>query len=153
MKSKRSIRLFFSFVIMMAVLLFLIGYACGRQAAMRILPKQEQLETEAQKEKQAAKDNDMGFTGDESGKTDGQDKQETEDLSQTMSDASVSAAFYLKNTGEYLTVFDASTGEIYFETDLRKEQLPENWQKECDEEGIPFSSLEDLYHFLENYSS
>ena len=60
--------------------------------------------------------------------------------------------YYIKPAGEYLAVYHTDTDTMYFETDLKLSDLPEDVQTEA-ESGISFSSLEDLYSFLENYSS
>lgn len=60
--------------------------------------------------------------------------------------------FYLKQSGDYLTVYVSATDEVYFETDIPASDLPAELQDEV-REGIDFYDLEDLYNFLESYSS
>lgn len=60
--------------------------------------------------------------------------------------------YYLKESGEYLTVFHSDTDAAYFETDLKLSDLPEDVRADA-REGIPFDNLEELYDFLESYSS
>lgn len=60
--------------------------------------------------------------------------------------------FYLKQSGDYLTVYVSATDEVYFETDIPVADLPAELQDEV-KEGIDFYDLEDLYSFLESYSS
>ena len=60
--------------------------------------------------------------------------------------------FYLKQSGDYLTVYVSATDEVYFETDIPVADLPAELQDEV-KEGIDFYDLEDLYNFLESYSS
>ena len=60
--------------------------------------------------------------------------------------------YYLKVSEEYLTVYYSETDQVYFETGLKLSDLPSDLQKEA-KTGISFSNLEELYSFLENYSS
>lgn len=60
--------------------------------------------------------------------------------------------FYLKQDGDYVTVFVAATDEIYFETDILVEEMPIELQEELKYQ-IDFYDLESVYTFLENYSS
>ncbi len=60
--------------------------------------------------------------------------------------------FYLKKTGEYISVYVSATDEVYFETDIAILDLPVQLQEEM-EEGMDFYNLESVYMFLENYSS
>ncbi len=60
--------------------------------------------------------------------------------------------YYVKVTGEYLSVYFSDTDRLYFETGLKLTDLPEYLRKDA-LEGISFSSLENVYSFLENYSS
>ena len=60
--------------------------------------------------------------------------------------------YYLKASGEYLSVYFADTDRLYFETSLKVSDLPEKLRKNAIH-GIRFTSLENLYSFLENYSS
>lgn len=60
--------------------------------------------------------------------------------------------YYLKASGEYLSVYFSDTDRLYFETSLKVSDLPEKLRKNAIN-GIKFTSLENLYSFLENYSS
>ena len=60
--------------------------------------------------------------------------------------------YYLKMSEEYLTVYYTETDLVYFETGLKLSDLPSDLQEEA-KTGISFSNLEELYSFLENYSS
>ncbi len=60
--------------------------------------------------------------------------------------------YYVKVSGEYLSVYFSDTDRLYFETSLKVSDLPEYLRKDA-VNGISFSSLENLYSFLENYSS
>ena len=52
----------------------------------------------------------------------------------------------------YLTVYLADTQTRYMYTDIRYERLPEELQEKISR-GMKFETLEELYDFLENYSS
>ena len=161
MNSKRSIRLFLFVVVVGVAAMFFAGYACGSHRMARSLTEQEAQYTKNETDKQKSTE-DVGYVS-EGGTWDTLNPDGTSaaangtntknSLSQKYADASGQASFYLKDTGEYLTVYDAVTDKIYFETDLKAENLPEELRKMAEEEGIPFSDLEELYHFLENYSS
>lgn len=60
--------------------------------------------------------------------------------------------YYVKVSGEYLSVYFSDTDRLYFETSLKVSNLPEYLRRDA-LAGIPFTSLENLYSFLENYSS
>lgn len=161
MNSKRSIRLFLFVVVVVASVMFFAGYACGSYRVARGFAEQETQGTENKTDKQKSAE-DVGQAS-EDGVSDALNPDETSatvngtntenELSQKRADTSGQTAFYLKDTGEYLTVYDAVTDKLYFETDLKAETLPEELRKMAEGEGIPFSDLEELYHFLENYSS
>lgn len=161
MNSKRSIRLFLFVAVVVAVAMFFAGFACGSYRMAHGFTEQEAHSTENKKDKQKSTE-DGGQTSEDrtqdartpDGTSAAANGTNTENaLSQKYADASGQASFYLKDTGEYLTVYDAVTDKIYFETDLKAENLPEELRKMAEEEGIHFSDLEELYHFLENYSS
>lgn len=160
MNSKRSIRLFLFVAVVGVAAMFFAGYACGSYRMARSLTEQEAQYTKNETDKQKSTE-DVGYVS-EGGTWDTLNPDGTSaangtntknSLSQKYADASGQASFYLKDTGKYLTVYDAVTDKIYFETDLKAENLPEELRKMAEEEGIPFSDLEELYHFLENYSS
>ena len=161
MNSKRSIRLFLFVAVVGVAAMFFAGYACGSYRMARSLTEQDAQYTKNETDKQKSTE-DVGYVS-EGGTWDTLNPDGTSaaangtntknSLSQKYADASGQASFYLKDTGEYLTVYDAVTDKIYFETDLKAENLPEELRKMAEEEGITFSDLEELYHFLENYSS
>ena len=66
--------------------------------------------------------------------------------------SSTEEKYYVKVSGEYLSVYFSDTDRLYFETSLKVSNLPEYLRRDA-LEGIPFTSLENLYSFLENYSS
>lgn len=78
-------------------------------------------------------------------------KETTEDTVESMNSLS-SEIYYLKSNGDYLAVYKGTSSDVYFETDLKPEDLPETLQQELNS-GLEFDSLEELYSFLENYSS
>lgn len=62
------------------------------------------------------------------------------------------ARFYLKEKESYVCVYVSATDELYFESDLAVDTLPEDIRNDLIK-GIDFSDLEAVYAFLENYSS
>ena len=60
--------------------------------------------------------------------------------------------FFVTNEEGYLVVYDCVTRKRYDETSILVQNLPENWQKKL-AEGLYFADEEELYEFLENYSS
>lgn len=78
-------------------------------------------------------------------------EQEPEETVESMKDVE-EERYYLKLEDDYLAVYHSDTDQIYFETGLKASDLPEDLQEKA-KTGIPFSSLEELYSFLENYSS
>lgn len=103
---------------------------------------------------QIASVQENGQTGSEdetetSGKSPNQEaKKETVESMNALSEEK----YYLKAAGTYLAVYFVDTDRLYFETSLKLEDLPENLRKTA-LKGIRFTSLENLYSFLENYSS
>ena len=63
-----------------------------------------------------------------------------------------SRKYYIKEGDGYLTVYYSDSDRIYFETDLKLTDLPEELQEEA-KTGISFSDISEVYSFLENYSS
>lgn len=60
--------------------------------------------------------------------------------------------FFLLNENHYVTVYDHSLSQVYMNTDILVEELPESLQKEI----LNMKYVEDegeLYNFLESYSS
>lgn len=78
-------------------------------------------------------------------------KEKAEDTVESMN-SMPSETYYLKINGDYLAVYKGTSSTVYFETDLKPEDLPETLQKKLTS-GLEFDSLEELYSFLENYSS
>ena len=71
---------------------------------------------------------------------------------ESMKGISATKGYYIKDDGEYLVVYDNDTDGVYFETDLKLSDLPVALQDEA-QDGICFNNVEELYDFLENYSS
>ncbi len=64
---------------------------------------------------------------------------------------SVEGSYYMKSQGSHIIVYNRDH-TVYEYTDLQKEFLPENVVYEL-VNGIYFQDQEDLYEFLETYSS
>lgn len=178
MKQVRSIRLFFVITAILIIACFWMGFAFGKKSQSKIdLAKYEILSEEQKNSAQLSEDGAATITDeDDTEDVRGSEKEqsiregEVSERDSTLSDdAELSQQeaepdetvdgkiyqtpkFYLKDGGAYLTVYTAATDEVYFETDLKKEDLPLELQEDA-ATGIPFYDLEDLYHFLENYSS
>lgn len=70
----------------------------------------------------------------------------------TINQAYVSSVYFIKEKDGRLVVYLSKTQEIYMETSIESETLPDD-VKEKLETGIFFENEEDLYGFLESYSS
>ena len=77
---------------------------------------------------------------------------EADETVESMKALNGNARYYIKDDGEYLSVYYSDTDEIFFETDLKLSDLPAGLQEEA-KTGIRFSDPDELYDFLENYSS
>lgn len=131
MKQIRLIRISFLICLGIAVLTFFAGYAIGN--SRRILYAAQQT------------------TEHSSPATVGSNRAE-EGSSIQSSIAVKGSGYYLKDTGDFLDVFFRDNDALYFETDLKKTDLPTELQPEVIK-GIEFQTLEELYGFLESYSS
>ena len=70
-----------------------------------------------------------------------------------VSDSSMTrAGFLVIEEDGYLVIYDKTAMKRYDETTIRAEGLPERLRLQV-EEGIYFINEEELYAFLENYSS
>lgn len=177
MRETRSIRLFFVIAAILIIACFWIGFSFGKKSQSRIdlaeyeqiaeqenstqLPDDREKTITNEKSAGAAEDsiNSQYLENDAISDKDTALSEDADDQShEADSDTSVSGSvyqtpkFYLKDDGDYLTVYVAATDEVYFETDLKTSDLPLELQEDT-VSGIPFYDLEDLYHFLENYSS
>lgn len=153
MKKEQSIRLFFIFSAVCVFAVFWIGFRFGQN-------------TQEKKDMRYFSEIELEQANSDIGNTDGQTASADAYTAQNKKEGSVSSEkntdddtkniknpeFYLKQNGEYLTVYVSATDEIYFETDIPVKTLPTQLREEA-EAGIDFYDLEDLYSFLENYSS
>ncbi len=160
MKQTRSIRLFFILTAVCLLVFFWLGFRFGRQIQQsedRIqMARLQQTEdqntdtdsglpaTETMNEKTAA-DEIQQHTGQQEASLDAEAGTQEEDEAEV-------PKFYLKQAGEYLTVYVSATDQVYFETDIPAADLPTDLQADV-KEGIDFFNLEHLYSFLENYAS
>jgi len=64
----------------------------------------------------------------------------------------VSFEYYIKDDNGRLVVYEAKTQAVYAQTGIETNALPMELQSNLDT-GIFFQSEEDLYNFLESYSS
>lgn len=60
--------------------------------------------------------------------------------------------FYVKNDNGRVSVYDVKTQTLYMETSIETNLLTEELQRQL-EDGIYFKTEEELYDFLESYSS
>lgn len=77
---------------------------------------------------------------------------ESEILSQESMHVLENSKFYLGEKDGYLVVFLTGSKEVYCETNIRVEFLTEEFKEKL-AQGISFQTEEELYEFLENYSS
>lgn len=129
MKQIRIIRISFFVCAVCAVLAFWSGFYFGEMDKDR-----EQTLTASQLQEPVK-------TGTEEKKTDSGKK------------TTADGPYYLKAAGEYLSVYYGTSREFYFESDVKVSELPQALQETARENEIAFSTLEDVYSFLENYSS
>lgn len=78
--------------------------------------------------------------------------EETEEILLETSGIPSDAVFILKDCEGYLTVYLISQDMVYLYTDISMDSLPQDLQTEISE-GKTFSNTEDLFRFLESYSS
>lgn len=64
----------------------------------------------------------------------------------------VSYQFYIKDDGGRLAVYEVNTQKIYAQTGIETSSLSEEMQEKLST-GIYFQNEEELYNFLESYSS
>ncbi|MGN0341577.1 MAG: hypothetical protein ACI4DO_02185 [Roseburia sp.] len=77
---------------------------------------------------------------------------ETEEILQKTSNIPSDAIFILKDCDGYLTVYLIAEDTVYMYTDITMDSLPQSLQEEIDT-GKTFSNAEELFRFLESYSS
>lgn len=78
------------------------------------------------------------------------DKQEAEEGQMVQNELEI--CYYIKEADGYVIVYESDQKTVYEYTSIVVEDLPENVQKQL-KEGIKFTSLTQVYGFLENYSS
>lgn len=76
----------------------------------------------------------------------------TESVIKITESASKGARFLIIEEDGYLVIYDRITETRYDNTSILKKNLPERLQKEL-EKGLYFLNEQELYEFLENYSS
>ena len=76
---------------------------------------------------------------------------DTEKMTESMSHLSYTK-YYVHAQEGYVVICQADHETVYCETSIRVEHLPEELQSSL-EEGVALYSDEELYEFLENYSS
>lgn len=78
------------------------------------------------------------------------DKQEAEEKQLVQNEVEI--CYYIKEADGYLIVLDSDQKTPYEYTSILVEELPEHVQEQV-KEGLKFTSLAQVYGFLENYSS
>ena len=78
------------------------------------------------------------------------DKHEAEERQMVQNELEI--CYYIKESDGYVIVYEADKKTAYEYTSILVEDLPEHVQKQL-KEGIKFTSLTQVYGFLENYSS
>ena len=78
------------------------------------------------------------------------DKYEAEERQMVQNELEI--CYYIKETDGYVIVYEADQKTPYEYTSILVEDLPEYVQKQL-KNGIKFTSLTQVYGFLENYSS
>ena len=79
-------------------------------------------------------------------------KENSQENSLEISQEYVSFEYYVKDDNGRLVVYEAKTQAVYAQTGIETDTLPMELQANLDA-GIFFQSEEDLYNFLESYSS
>lgn len=78
------------------------------------------------------------------------DKQNAEEKQMVQNDVEI--CYYIKESDGYVVVFESDQKTPYEFTSIVVEDLPEHVQTQL-KKGIKFTSLTQVYGFLENYSS
>ncbi|MCC8029958.1 MAG: hypothetical protein LIO75_09255 [Lachnospiraceae bacterium] len=162
MKKERVIRISFIVCAVLAIGAFRIGYYFGNtdpngaatadedMSDLYIESDADASETMADTAKasrQLTIDDSTESVGEETDEA-GESEKNTEVIcSETSEDT-----YCLRKNGSYLSVYRSDSDDVYFDTGMRLSDLPEDVQAAA-ETGIFFESLEELYGFLENYSS
>lgn len=148
MRQTRIIRISFLMAAAFIVAAFWGGFYFGENSTQpdHILVASEEEENTLSNQR-AEKATDISNTANTAQK----EATEKEDTVESMKDVK-EEQYYLKLSDDYLAVYHSDTDQVYFETGLKLSDLPEYLQEKA-KTGIPFSDLEELYSFLENYSS
>lgn len=148
MKQTRIIRISFFIVAVFAVAAFWAGFYFGENSTQPnniLVASDENSGTSSGKKTERTAD--LSRTT-ETVQTEEDREEETVESMKDMAEE----RYYLKLHDDYLAVYHSDTDQIYFETGLQLSDLPQDLQEKA-ETGITFSNLEELYSFLENYSS
>jgi hypothetical protein len=136
MKQTSVIRISF----LVCALLIVVAYLGGRYSGQK-QNAQSSMETTQ----------NQSLSAEQSDDTQTDTQKNTQESVESMTQAA-SGLYCIKESNGYLVVYDTQTNEVYFETGVKISDLPEELQLEV-QEGIYFSNPEELYSFLENYSS
>ncbi|MCD8133509.1 MAG: hypothetical protein LUE19_06620 [Clostridiales bacterium] len=162
MKTDRVIRISFIVCAVLVIVAFWAGYYFGnteQNVSSAAEDDTSDLYIESESDASETMTNAAGTTDQysmtvEENISAGIDNEENDTLNSVGKNISESSddIYYLRKNGSYLSVYQGDSDEVYFDTGLRISDLPEDIQ-EAAEIGIAFDSLEELYGFLENYSS
>ncbi|MCD8108614.1 MAG: hypothetical protein LUE14_00690 [Clostridiales bacterium] len=162
MKTDRVIRISFIVCAVLVIVAFWAGYYFGnteQNVSSAAEDDTSDLYIESESDASETMTNAAGTTDQysmtvEENISAGIDNEENDTLNSVGKNISESSddVYYLRKNGSYLSVYQGDSDEVYFDTGLRISDLPEDIQ-EAAENGIAFDSLEELYGFLENYSS
>ena len=156
MRRTRSIHLLFILLAAAIIFCFWIGFSFGKESQRQTdLIEISQAQLEGQSSGSLLDRNQDDY--DQANTTTGGSTTKEENLGEGESTVEANSEyaqpqFYLKQTGEYVSVFVSATDELYFETDVLIINLPPELQEDM-AYGLDFYSLENVYTFLENYSS
>ena len=162
MKRLRGIHLFFILLIAAVILCFWFGFQFGKETQRQVdllASSEEKLKSQSEDETEVAsnisENNENTVVSESTEAATVTTPESNSDLSENTVEASSKyeqPKFYLKQSGEYVSVYVSATDEVYFETDILVEDLPIELQEEM-QYGIDFYDLNGVYTFLENYSS
>ncbi len=148
MKQTRIIRISFLIAAIFIVAAFWAGFYFGENSTQ---PDNILAATEGSENISSNRNTDRTSDVTKPAETAQTKEQEPEETVESMKDVE-EEQYYLKLADDYLAVYHSDTDQIYFETGLKLSDLPEDLREKA-KTGITFSSMEELYSFLENYSS
>lgn len=154
MNRSRSICLLFVLITIAIIVCFWFGFLYGKESQRQedlVELTQNQLELEQVSNKNQRLEQKLKEANNSILELEEQNK-ELQNQSIPTSAEHGKPLFYMKQVGEYVSVYVSATDELYFESDIIVSELPYEVQKEV-EEGLEFYDLESVYTFLENYSS